>query len=206
MKDILELTNSFSQFLSDKIEQKENLSGKLLSFAREISSFDFENKIDSLLKLSENSFYFSSPVNQLSFIAFDQAFNITENGQARFISTDKKIKELNDKFISNWNGQNLPLFVGGMKFTIEHSDEEWKDFSDSTWFIPEIMICKLKQKHFLIYNYFAEQGLNKTRLAEKFSKKIESLFNISGEEKEIICQELQILPVYLQRIKRNGNK
>jgi len=182
MENISGLVNSFSQFLSEKTKQKENLQGSLLSFAKEISSFDFENKIDSLLKSSENSFYFSFPGNQFSFIALDQAFNITENGQARFISTDKKIKEISGKFISNWSDKNLPLFIGGMKFTVEHSDDDWKDFSDSTWFVPEILICKVQGKTFLIYNYFAEQGLSKIRLTEKLSKKLESLLQTKEDK------------------------
>src|SRR4030067_873894 len=110
MENISGLVNSFSQFLSEKTSQrKENLQGILLSFSKEIHIFDFENKIDSLLKSSGNSFYFSSPGNQLTFIALDQAFNITENGQARFISTDKKLKELAGKIIQNRSDKNLPL-------------------------------------------------------------------------------------------------
>jgi len=181
MKDIFGLVDSFTQFLSDKTQQKEYMQGSLLSFCNEIDFFDFENKIDSLLKSSENSFYFSSAENQFSFIALDQVFNIVENGQARFISTDKKLKEIANKFISNWSNQSLPLFVGGMKFTVEHSDDDWKNFSDSTWLVPEIMFCKVQEKTFLIYNYFAEQGLPKTRLSKKFSKKLESLLNITED-------------------------
>ncbi|HSP88956.1 MAG TPA: chorismate-binding protein, partial [Ignavibacteriaceae bacterium] len=189
MENIVELTNTFNQFLSEKTaQQKENLQGSLISFASEIKSFDVENKIDSLLKSSENSFYFSSPGNHLSFFALDQAFNITENGVARFISTDKKLKELNGKFISNWNDLQLPLFIGGMKFTVEHSDDAWKDFSDSTWFVPELMICRMNEKTFLIYNYFVEQGLSKTRLADKFSKKLNSLSQISEDENNLLLR------------------
>ncbi len=181
MKDISGIVNSFSQFLSDKTKQKENLQGSLLSFGKEISSFDFEDKIHSILKSSENSFYFSSAGNQLSFITLDQAFNITENGQARFISTDKKLKEISGKFISNWSDQSLPLFVGGMKFTVEHSDDDWKDFSDSNWFVPEIILCRVQGKIFLIYNYFTELGLSKPRLTEKFTKKLEFLLQINED-------------------------
>ena len=67
----------------------------------------------------------------------DEIISISENGDKRFAATDKKVKELKNNFISNWeniNLQNKPLFVGGMKFNVEHSDEDWKDFSDSTWF------------------------------------------------------------------------
>ena len=178
------LIDSFSQFLSEKTAQKkESLQGKLISFSSELSNFNFENKLDSILKSSENSFCFFSQDNKLSLIALDQIFSITENGPARFINADKKIKELSGKFISNVDDISLPLFVGGMKFTIEHSDDDWKDFNDSTWFIPEIMICKTGGKTFITYNYYVEQGLSKTKLTEKFKNKLETLLNINEADK-----------------------
>jgi menaquinone-specific isochorismate synthase len=180
MEDFISLlSDSFSQFLSEKTAiKKENLQGSLISFAKEIDNFDFQSKLDSILKSSENSFYFSSQGNKFSFIAIDNVFNVTESGPARFTASDKKIKEVFGKFHSNWDDENFPLFVGGMKFTVEHSDDDWKDFSDSNWFVPEIIIYKKNERNYLLYNYFVEQNLSKTKLIEKFSKKSASIFNI----------------------------
>lgn len=180
MEDISSsLVDSFSQFLSEiTTQRKANLQGRLINFSKELNGFNYEDSLDTILKSSETSFFFSSPGNDLSLIALDQLFNITENGPARFITAEKKIKELSEKFISNNNYKNLPLFVGGMKFTIEHSDDDWKDYNDSTWFIPELMFCSKGKKTFITYNYYYEQGLSKTKLTEKFSNKLESLLSI----------------------------
>lgn len=181
MENTSQLIDSFSQFLSEKVSQKkDSLQGYLISFLKEISQFDIESKIGILLKSSECSFYFSSAGNKYSFLGLDNVFSINENGPARFISTDKKLKELSGKLISNNGFKNIPHFIGGMKFTVEHSDEDWKDFSDTNWFIPEILIYRLEEKTFLVYNHYVEQSFSKSRVIEKFSRRTESLFQIKN--------------------------
>lgn len=180
MEDFIStLVSAYSDFLSKKTtKHKENLPGSLLSFATQIKNPEFEQKIDQLLKSCENSFYFSSPQENFSFIALDEVYNIVENGTGRFAATDKKLKGFTDKLIDNWEKQGLPLFAGAMKFTVEHSDDSWKDFNDSLWFIPEIVICNMENKNYLVYNYFAEQAFSKTRLTEKFRLRVENIFDI----------------------------
>jgi menaquinone-specific isochorismate synthase len=180
MEDLVStLVSSYSEFLAEKTtKHKENLPGSLLSFANQIRNPDFDQKIDQLLKSCENSFYFSSPEENFSFIALDEVYNIVENGIGRFAATDKKLKGIAGRLINNWGHIALPLFAGAMKFTVEHSDDSWKDFKDSSWFIPEVVICNLKNKNYLVYNYFAEQAFSKTKLIEKFKSRVENVFNI----------------------------
>ena len=187
MKDfITTLVSSYTSFISEKTaNHKETLQRSLLSFAIQIKEHNFEQKIDRLFKSFESSFYFSSPEENFSFIAVDEAYNITENGTGRFAATDKKIKDVAERLIYNWENINLPLFVGAMKFTVEHSDDNWKDFNDSSWFIPEIVICNLNKKNYLVYNFLAEQGFSKNKLIDKFKLKVESIFDIlSGSSKD----------------------
>jgi menaquinone-specific isochorismate synthase len=180
---ITTLVSSYTKFISEKSEKLKEASLKrsLLSYATEIKDQKFEQKIDQLLKSFETSFYFCSPEENFSFIAIDDAYNIIENGNGRFAATDKKIKDISDKFINNWENINLPLFAGAMKFTVEHYDDNWKDFNDSSWFVPEIVICTLDKKHYLIYNFFSEQGFSKNKLIEKFRSKAENIFDILAE-------------------------
>src|SRR5690606_15742831 len=159
------LVDSFSQFLSEITAEKKVKQGSLISYASEIN-FKFEDKLDSILKSSENSFYFSSPERNLSFVSLDQVYSIDENGPARFSSTDKKI---------------FPLLAGAMKCTVEHSDDDWKDYNDSSWFVPEIIFCNSSGKDYIIYNYFVEHGLSKIKLSEKFEKKISIINNLKND-------------------------
>lgn len=180
MEDFIStLVSSYSEFLTEKTtKHKASLPGSLLSFANQIKNPGFDQKIDQLLKSCENSFYFSSPEEDFSFIALDEVYNILENGTGRFAATDKKVKSISGKLISNWENPGIPLFVGAMKFTVEHSDDVWKDFNDSSWFIPEIVLCNLNNKNYLVYNYFAEQAFSKNKLIEKFKLRIENVFEI----------------------------
>src|SRR5690554_402355 len=174
------LVDSFSQFLSEITAEKKVKQGSLISYASEIN-FKFEDKLDSILKSSENSFYFSSPERNLSFVSLDQVYSIDENGPARFSSTDKKIKVLSGNVISNLDMKIFPLFAGAMKFTVEHSDDDWKDYNDSSWFVPEIIFCNSSGKDYIIYNYFVEHGLSKIKLSEKFEKKISIINNLKND-------------------------
>ncbi len=180
---ITTLVSSYTKFISEKSEKLKGAPQQrtLLSFAIEIKDQKFEQKIDQLLKSFETSFYFCSPEENFSFIAIDDAYNIIENGNGRFAATDKKIKDISDKFINNWGNINLPLFAGAMKFTVEHYDDNWKDFNDSSWFVPEIVICSLDIKHYLIYNSLNEQGFSKNKLIEKFRLKAENIFDILSQ-------------------------
>ena len=180
---ITTLVSSYTKFISEKSEKLKGAPQQrtLLSFAIEIKDQKFEQKIDQLLKSFETSFYFCSPEENFSFIAIDDAYNIIENGNGRFAATDKKIKDISDKFINNWENINLPLFAGAMKFTVEHYDDNWKDFNDSSWFVPEIVICSLDIKHYLIYNSLNEQGFSKNKLIEKFRLKAENIFDILSQ-------------------------
>ncbi len=184
---ITALVSLYTKFISEKSGKQKEASHQrsLLSFAIEIKDQKFEQKIDQLLKSFETSLYFCSPEDNFSFIAVDEAYSIIENGNGRFAATDKKIKDISDKFINNWGDINLPLFTGAMKFTIEHSDDNWKDFNDSSWFVPEIIICNLDKRHYLIYNFYSEQGFSRNKLIEKFKSKVENVFEILSEPTKV---------------------
>jgi len=171
--------SSFSQFLSDnKTILKETNSGNaLISFA--IPNFHkFKDlNLDYYMKFYERSFYFEKPDEKFYLLGVGEAIVISENGEKRFAAIDRKIKELKNNIVNNWNTLTLgkiPVFVGGMKFSSEHSDNDWKDFNDSAWFIPEIMFIKEKDKSFLFFN-----SINSSResLINKFKTKLEFFFN-----------------------------
>ncbi len=117
----------------------------------------------------------------------DEALNITENGEKRFSATDKKIKEWKEKFHSNWSkftGIVFPLFLGSIKFAVEHADNDWSDFNDSTWFVPEVLLYKIKEQRFLLFNFIYSSEFTKGVIINKFRSKLEKLFNNNSPVKE----------------------
>ena len=189
MEDFINTSvNSFAGFLAkNKTNLKESkATNQIVSFAQKTEGMDFTGKIDYLVKYYEKSFYFEKPDEEFSFLGIDEIISITENGDKRFAATDKKIKELKNNFINNWDNislQNKPLFVGGMKFNVEHSDDDWKDFSDSIWYIPELLIVKSKDDFFIFFNFIYNSSLSEENLIEKFKSKLENIIKPLEEKK-----------------------
>jgi menaquinone-specific isochorismate synthase len=182
--------NSFTDFLDqNKTNLKESKTNSpIVSFALKTERTDLKGKIDYLIKYYEKSFYFEKPEDSFSFIAVDEIISISENGDKRFAATDKKVKELKNNFINNWESislENKPLFVGGMKFSVEHTDEDWKDFSDSIWSIPELMFVKNKEESFIFFNFIYNTAVSDESLIEKFRSKLENFVKPQEEKNSI---------------------
>ena len=180
--------NSFTSFLAQyKSSLKESKSSNpVVSFALKIDEIDFSGKIDYLIKYYEKSFYFEKPDENFSFLGVDEIISITENGDKRFAATDKKIKELKQSFINNWDTislKNKPLFVGGMKFSVEHPDDDWKDFNDSIWSVPELLILRNKEDFFIFFNFIYNNTLSEANLIEKFKSKLENIIKPQEDKK-----------------------
>ncbi len=176
------VVDSFSEFLSG-IEHKlrdSNSGNILVSFAHPLEDYSFSDKIDRTVKLFERSFLLEKPDDNFLLLGLDEALAISENGDGRFAVTDKRVKELKNGFLNNWKNIDLsqiPLFMGGMKFMSEHSDSDWQDFNDSTWFVPEITILCSGGKNFLFFNFLKSGGFSKSAVTQKLSKKLEILLN-----------------------------
>lgn len=188
---IAEITASLNIFLTNsKSKIKELADGQaMISFTIPLKNFRFDDKIDSLSKSFSRSFYFEKPSEGNSFLALDEVFTIAENGDGRFAATEKKLKGWRDKLISNQNEFKdlvFPLFVGGMKFTVEHSDENWKDFNDSTWFLPEIVLFKKDDKQFLIFNSIVLANTSDDKTIKKLRTKLELILKCSEDSSKPI--------------------
>ncbi|MEO8398987.1 MAG: isochorismate synthase, partial [Ignavibacteriaceae bacterium] len=79
-----------------------------------------------------------------------------------------------------------------MKFMVEHSDEEWKEFNDSDWFVPEFVFIKLKNECSIIYNFLRSANQKNEKIIERFKLKLENIFNLINSEKEN-CNSFKIL-------------
>ena len=176
---------SFSQFLSGletKIKEKGN-SSLLASFASPLTGYAFKEKLGVLKKHFERSFYFEKPSDGIAFLGLDEVVVVSENGEGRFAATDKKTREWKVNFVNNWDDfslEKIPLFLGGMKFSTGHNDDEWQDFDDSSWFIPEILLLYKKDEQFLFYNSVFSPNTSKDSLIKKFTSKLDKLKNLDS--------------------------
>ncbi len=173
--------NAISEYIStNKSKFRESgAAHSLVSFAVPFEDFPFDEKLDFLIRLFENSFYFEKPSERIQFIGIDEILSVTENGNGRFAATDKTVKEWKKCFVCNWEDEgiaDLPVFIGSMKFTVEHADNYWQDFNDSAWFVPEILLYKKDTDSYLIFNFIYTPGTPRGVYVKKFEKKLESLF------------------------------
>lgn len=193
-KIISDSISAFEKFLNDlKIDSKANGSqSELVNFIYLIDGLTEKINLNNSLKSFERSFYYEKPSEDYMVVGLDEAFKISENGETRFMATEKKINELKPSVISNWESSkplNIPFFVGAMKFLPERAEDNWNEFDDSTWFVPEVMFFSNNQKNFLIFNMSFTSSNQIIKIKERIKKKLESLFDQT--EKEIVQAKIK---------------
>ncbi len=170
----------YIDIITDFLESSPIKPNSFLSLIFDADEIDFSSLLSNMQDRSETYFYTTHVKEDISFLGFDSVFHISANGNSRLKETEEKIKELETSFISNWNKFNLrsiPLFMGGMKFSIEKSNELWADFSDSEWFIPKFLFLKQNNKPYLVYNSFVKNLSN-----DKINSDFELLSTILKEK------------------------
>ena len=161
LKKYIDQTEKFIEFHKGKEE-------KLCSLIFDYTKIDFESILRNLQNSREQFLYTNISEKSFRFLGIGSLHNIEEVGEDRLNRTEKIIDELQTKFISNWDEfeiKSIPLFLGGMKFSIEKPNELWRDFSDSDWFIPKFLFYKKDAKEYLVYNFFTK---NENSVEEDF--------------------------------------
>ena len=66
-----------------------------------------------------------------------------------------------------------------MKFMVEHSDGDWKDFNDSTWFVPKTMFLRTDNKQFFIFNFLYTSQTQFEYILSNFKIKLEHFSKVN---------------------------
>ena len=182
MSDSIETqVNSFSNFLTEKKSTlKNNPNNFLISYSFPIDNFNIDCETHSLVSRFNKTFYFEIPADNFSFIGIDEAISISEKGEGRFAATEKKINEWKENFINNWemiDSNRIPLFIGSIKFMVEHSDDDWKEFDDADWVVPEFVFLNIDDKKYLIYNFVFSGNSSTHKAVEKFESRLNNILN-----------------------------
>ncbi len=150
------LLDKINKFVGSHSLQENSLVSLIFDF----NEIDFLLILNNIQKRKERYFYTSQIAESITFLGFNSIIEVNEMGKLRLENTAEKINTLEKNFISNWDEYNLnsiPLFLGGMKFYTNISDDLWNDFADSEWFIPKFLFLEKNSKQYLIYNFY---GLN----------------------------------------------
>ncbi len=192
---------NLKKFLSEieSFVSKNKITSKTLgSVISRFAEIDFISILETLQNKNTPYFYTFHDKDEIIFLGFESISHISACGEDRLELTEKKVSELAENFLSNWDEvglKSVPLFLGGMKFSGNNSDMLWKDFSDSDWFIPRFLLLKYKREYFLVYNFFGRKLINNeiksdlNRLQsvleyDKDEKRTESKIRILSTEKD----------------------
>jgi len=182
--NVNEAIDNFSDFLTEhkNIIGKQEFSDYLISYKLPANDFQKDNRLSALAENYQRFFYFENVLENFSLSGFGTALEMSSNGLGRFSAISKSVRELQNKIISNWNDEqnNFPLICGGMKFTAEHSEEEWQDFKDSDWFVPEFLLVNKSGSQNLFYN-FVNQTSSIKKHVDKFSQRLEDLLSMQNK-------------------------
>ena len=134
-------------------------------------------------KNSEKYFYFEKPSENFLIAAFGNLLEISADGSSRILLTDQQINDIKKNYINNWRNANIdsvPLIYGGVKFTHNLNSDLWSDFSDSDWFIPEIIFYSKNNLHLIICNMFFRQPYG--TLEQKFEGLLRQYFSFDTDD------------------------
>ena len=173
----------------------------LSSLIFKIDEIDFQSIINNIQDKDVTYFYTKQISEEVSFLGFHPIFKVATSGNSRIEDTEKIVSGIAKNFISNWdefNIESIPLFLGGMTFTIDKQKDLWSDFSDSEWFIPKFLLFQSKGKSYVVFNSygcdFSEQKIDFDfeRLNSYLTKNVSNSQNVgtiiissNGKEKNI---------------------
>jgi len=149
-----EINQSLLKFLKE-IDLTNKNDQFLISFAFKISDIDTDFIIDSVIRENKKVFYFSRPEENLVLLAFNEIFALKVIGNNKFSNLRTIISDITANSINNFNTdlrQNFPLFFGGTKFCTANNSDEWMDFADNDWFIPNFLFYKKNMEEYFVIN------------------------------------------------------
>src|SRR3990172_6230585 len=161
--NVNDIINDFTNFLTEhkNIIGRQEFSDDLISYKLPPIDFQIENKLSAFIEKYPRFFYFENALENFSLTGFGTALEMSENGLGRFSAISKSVRELKNKIISN-------------------SEEEWQDFKDSDWFVPEFLLVKKSDLQNLIYN-FVNRNASIKKQVDKFSQRLHCLLNIQNK-------------------------
>ena len=152
---ITDLKKALLSFLDqyDLLDKKED---KLINFAYKIEEKNITSLIDPILQASKKVFYFNRPEEDFSFLAFEDTISIKINGENKFSALGDRISLILQNSVNNFDeisSVKFPLFLGGTKFSTGKNSDEWKDFADNDWFIPQFLFYKQDKIFWFVFNF-----------------------------------------------------
>ncbi len=106
--------------------------------------------------LTNVTFSWFKPNKDIWYKCFDSVYNIRTNGENRLEDSRNESETLLRNAVCNLTQlglEDVPLIVGGIKFSYGTNSINWNNFADSDWFVPKFIFYTKKDESFIIYNF-----------------------------------------------------
>ncbi len=159
----------------------------LFSHSQTIDEKEYQELKKKLLSNNNFLFYWSSPSENFSFIAYGDIYSISRKEFKNLSKFDDLLKNLPFKIISNTkdiSDSAYPLFVGGIKFPSGKTKNLWKDFEFAKWSLPQILLLKQGTDYKIVINIFGNEINEKiiwNNIEKVLSKEYQSEIEITQE-------------------------
>jgi len=179
--DASQAANDLYSFISQN--EQNILDGSVVSFILPINNINLIEKINLINDTYDEFLFFEKFDGGYSFASLNSLIELSSN-EKDILSLDHDISKLKSQLVSNWldyNLNNIPIFSGGIKFDPKRSSEEWNNFREIHFFVPQIIILQREDDSFLIYNYQANSKINTDNIVNNFTQSVSDIINLDTD-------------------------
>lgn len=171
-------------FLKENESKRIRIQNPIYQIAFKIDKLSLLENIEAFSDNFSSMVFFHRPEHSYEILAAEPLTSISAN-LLDLQQLDKKIAAFSDVLISNSSKENLPLFLGTVKFPSDRTSDEWKSFKEVHWFIPKYMLIKDNDDVELILNLFRPNEISDVEFAEMIENENRLIIDILNTQSEV---------------------
>lgn len=137
------------------IQLYNNSSKSIVSYASPLKSINYNSLLNNTLLSEEQFFQWNKPSQSYHAFGYDILQPVVNNTNS--------YNEIKNNIIHNWSEHNLaqvPVVMGGIKFSNEPFNNRWNNFSYTNWFIPKLIFLTIDKECFIIFNFYSDSDID----------------------------------------------
>lgn len=190
------------QFEMTLKKAKEENKEILFSYTEKVALTYPHTYYSSVIRNSEDHFYWKDPQNDTIIIGLGNVFQIiSEIIDERFRYVEEKWGSIleNASIYNSFNqAATGPLLFGGFTFDPNNRKEpEWQAFSNATFYVPEVMLTFKEKESFLTVNSIVKPESDASLLEhlENQKRKLINIQMLTSNSASEICNQEEINPI-----------
>ena len=188
---IAELTSSYEIFLKKSCAEKTNKKkqNRLLSFCSTFPKPFSKDDFSHFFNTSPEVFYSWEKNEEV--LAAGNVHSLAARGALRWKELEKQYNDFPEPFLNSAEPQfiNLPLFLTAIKFNANKQSDEWSNFKNSEFYIPQFLVKFERHSSFFRFNVFVNDNFSIENSVMEFSSILQTISqSISNKPTEKIIK------------------